>query len=343
MTRLLLTTLGADRWGPLGAIKQRDPIEEGHLAHILDLHPHLLLHFYLYLDRFTVGAPSLLVLPVPAEGTLPRLLGSALMRLVPPLSTAEALDLAWVTIHEDWHFCGSSDTWDEGHRLGGGVYRGREGPLQLILDQAVEVGVLNTVFGGDQILLDDEVFLGDLVQTVLCIPAQLVEGVPELHLSSEAIDLPDYVRVSHVCYRLIDEEFLWGPTLKLPPLSCSHGGVEPGLSTDVDGDGVSGVAPPCSSSDIHIVGIILYVLGKDRAGFRVPFPILGVWDVDGIEMSTVKLIENEALRCSVGVFHHALVVDAANCVFLDWKRADSQLWREWLFWGAVIGGGVVGN
>ena len=100
------------------------------------------------------------------------------MRIVPPLSTAEASDLAWVTIHEDWHFCQSSDTWDKRCRLRGRVYRGREGPLQLILDQTVKVGVLDTVLGGDQILLDDEILLRDLVQMVLCISAQLVKGVP---------------------------------------------------------------------------------------------------------------------------------------------------------------------
>ena len=75
----------------------------------------------------------------------------------------------------------------------------------------------------------------------------------------------------------------------------------------------------------------------------VPFPIIGVWDVDGVEVSTVKLIENEALRCSVGVFHHALVVDAAKRVFLDRMRANSQLRSEWLVRGVVIGGGVIGD
>ena len=343
MTRLLLATLGADRWGPLGAIEQRDPIEEGHLAHVLDLYSRLLLYFYLHLDRFVVGAPSFLVLPVPTKGTLPRLLGPALLHLVPPLSTAEAPDLAWVTIHEDWHFCWSLVTWDEGCRLRGRVYGGREGPPQLILDQTVEVGVLDTVLGGDQILLDDEILLGDLVQTVLRISAQLVKGVLQLHLSSEAIDFPNYVWVSHVCYCLVDEEFLWSPTLELPPSSCGHGGVEPGLSTDVDRDAVLGVTPPCSSSDIRIVGVILYVFGDDGAGFFVPFPIMGVWDVDGIEVATIKLIENEALRCRVGVLCHTLVVDAANLVFLDRSRAYSQLREEWLVWDGVIDGGICYN
>ena len=104
-----------------------------------------------------------------------------------------------------------------------------------------------------------------------------------------------------------------------------------------------GVAPPCSSSDIRIVGVVLYVFGEDEAGFFVPFPIMGVWDMDGVEMATVKLIENEAWRCRVGVFDHTPVVGAANFVLVDWNRPDSQLRRERLVWGVVIGGGIVGN
>ena len=115
-----------------------------------------------------------------------------------------------------------------------------------------------------------------------------------------------------------------------------------GVSTDVDGDGVLGVASAVSSSDIHIVGVILYVLGNFGAIFVVPFPILGIWDVDGVEVAALKLIVNEACRWSVGIFHHALVVDAANFVLREWSRADSQLRKEWLVWG-VVGGGIVGN
>ena len=99
MTWLLLATLGADRWGPLRTIEQRDPFEEGHLTQILDFYLRFFLHFYLNLDRFAVGAPGLLMLPVPAEGTFPRLLGYALVRLMSPLPAAETPDLAQVTIH----------------------------------------------------------------------------------------------------------------------------------------------------------------------------------------------------------------------------------------------------
>ena len=115
-----------------------------------------------------------------------------------------------------------------------------------------------------------------------------------------------------------------------------------GVSTNVDGDGVLGVPSAISSSDIRIVGVILYVSGDFGAVFVVPFPILGVWDVDGVEMAAFKLIVNEACRWSVGIFHHALVVDAANRVLLERSRANSQLRRDWLVWG-VIGGGIVGN
>ena len=171
MTRLLLTTLGANRRGPLGTIEQRDLIEEGHLAHVLDLYLRFLLHVYLNLNRFTVGAPSLLVLPIPTKGALPQLLGLTVLRLMSPLSTAETFDLVRVTIHEDWHFCRSLHSWDEGCGLGRGSCRGRERPLQLILDQAVEVGVLDMVFCCDQVLLDDDIPLGDFIEMVLRVPA----------------------------------------------------------------------------------------------------------------------------------------------------------------------------
>ena len=163
MTQLLLTAFGANQWGPLGAIEQRNSIEEGHLAYFLDLYLRLLLHFYLNLDRFMVGAPSLLVLSVTTYGASLLLLLWAFLRLMSPLPAVETPDLAQVAIHEDRHLCWSSHTWDEGCRFRGRVYRGREGPLQLILDQVVEVGVLNAILGGDQVLLDDEILLSNLI------------------------------------------------------------------------------------------------------------------------------------------------------------------------------------
>ena len=327
----------------MGPIEQRDPIEEGHLTRIPDVYSLLLLLLYRNLDRFAVWAPSLPVLPIPAERTFPRLSGFALIRLVPLPLAAEAPDLARVVIHEDGLLYWSSVTWYEGCRFRGWWCWGRESCLQLVLDQLVEVGVLDAVASGDQVLLDDEILLHDLIQSVLRIPTQFVEGILELHFSSEAIDFPNDAWVSHIRYRLIDEELLWSPASELPPLRFSHGGVERGLSTNVDGDGVSGVAAPCSSSDIRIVGVILNVPGEDRAGFVVPFAVFGVRDVDGVEVSTFKLIVNEAWRWSVGIFHDAFVINAASRVFLDWKRADSQLQSEWPAGVVVIDWGIVGN
>ena len=195
--------------------------------------------------------------------------------------------------------------------------RGREGSFQLILNEAVEVGAFDPDHRTGQFLLGDGVLLHDFIQTMLHISTQLVEGVPELHLSTEAIDFPNYSGVGHICDCLIDQELLGGTTLELPPFSCGHGGVVVGLSTDVDWDGVLGVTPAVSSSNIRIVGIILYVLGDLGAVFVVPFPISWVRDVDGVEMVTFKLIFNEACRCRVGIFHHAPVVDDAELVFLD--------------------------
>ena len=114
-----------------------------------------------------------------------------------------------------------------------------------------------------------------------------------------------------------------------------------GVPTNVDGDGVLGVASAVSSSDICIVGVILYVFGDLGAVLVVSFPEPGIWDVDGVEMAAFKLIVNEACRWSIGIFDHTFVVDAANRIFLDWKRADSQLRSESV--RGVVGWGVVGN
>ena len=221
--------------------------------------------------------------------------------------------------------------------------RGREGLSQLVLNEVVEVGALDPDHRTGQVLFSDGVLLHDLIQTMLHISTQLVEGVPELHFSSEAIDFPNYMGIGHICDHLVDQELLGGTTSELPPLGCGHRGVMAGLSTNVDWDGVLGVTLAFSSSNIHIVSIILYVLGDFGAVFVVPFPIQWVWDVDGVEVAAFKLIVNEACRCRVRIFHHTLVVDAAKLVSLDQKRANSQLWKEWLVWGVVVGGGIVGN
>ena len=177
---------------------------------------------------------------------------------------------------------------------------------------------------------------------MLRISTQFVEGIPELHLSSEAIDFPNNSGISHICDRLVDQELLGGTTSELPPLGCGHGGVVAGLPTDVDWDGVLGVTSAFSPSDIRIVSVILYVFGDFGAVFVVPFPILGVWDMDGVKMTTFELILHEARRCSIGIFHHTSVFDAAELVFLDWDRANGQLRSEWSGWG-VVGRGIVGN
>ena len=82
--------------------------------------------------------------------------------------------------------------------------RGREGSLQLILDEAVEIGAFDPDHGTGQVLLGDGVLLHDSIQTMLRFSTQLVESVPELHFSSEAIDFPDYSGVGHICDRLVD-------------------------------------------------------------------------------------------------------------------------------------------
>ena len=83
------------------AIKQCDPVEEGHLAQLLDLLADFDLNLYFDLGRSSVRTTCLLMLPVTTYGAGLLLPPCALLRLVSSLPAAEALDLAWVAIHED--------------------------------------------------------------------------------------------------------------------------------------------------------------------------------------------------------------------------------------------------
>ena len=109
------------------AIEQCDPVKEGHLTQFLDFLVNLYLYLYLHLGRFSVGATCLLMFPVTAYGTGPRLLLWALLCLMAPLPATEALDLAWVAIHKDWHFYQSVETENEWRWFGGCVSGDREG------------------------------------------------------------------------------------------------------------------------------------------------------------------------------------------------------------------------
>ena len=204
MPWLLLATFGADWWGPVRAIEQCDSVKEGHLTQFLDFLADLYLYLYLYLGGPSVGAACLLMFPVTTYGARLPLLRWTFLRLVAPLPATEALNLAWVAIHEDRHFCRSVDTGNEWRWFRGCMSRGREGSLQLILDEVVEVCTLDPDHATGQVLLGDGVLLHDFIQAMLRISTQLVEGVPELHLSSEAIDFPNYSGVGHICDRLVD-------------------------------------------------------------------------------------------------------------------------------------------
>ena len=138
MPWLLLATFGANWWSPVWAVEQCDPIKEGHLTQFLDLLANLYLYLYLHLGRSSVGATCLLMFPVTTYGAglLPLLW--AFLRLMASLPATEALDLAWVAIHEDRHFYRSVDTGNKWRWFGGYMGRGREGSLQLCYDKDLQ-------------------------------------------------------------------------------------------------------------------------------------------------------------------------------------------------------------
>ena len=83
------------------AIEQCDPVEEGHLAQLLDLLADFDLDLYFDLGGSMVRTTCLLMLPVTTYGAGLLLPPCTLLRLVSSLPAAEALDLARVAIHED--------------------------------------------------------------------------------------------------------------------------------------------------------------------------------------------------------------------------------------------------
>ena len=95
------------------AIEQGDPVEEGHLAQLLDFFANFDLDLYLDLGRSAIRAPCLLVLPVTTYGAGLLLLSWAFLRLMSPLPATEALDLARMAIHKDRHFHWSVRTGNE--------------------------------------------------------------------------------------------------------------------------------------------------------------------------------------------------------------------------------------
>ena len=114
MPWLLLTALGANWWSPVQAIKQCNSVKEGHFTQFLDVLANLYLYLYLYLGGPSVGATCLSMFPVTTYGTGLPLLLWAFLRLMAPLPATEALDLAWVAVHEDRHFyrsVGAGNEW----------------------------------------------------------------------------------------------------------------------------------------------------------------------------------------------------------------------------------------
>ena len=95
------------------------------------------------------------------------------------------------------------------------------------------------------------------------------------------------------------------------------------------------------------MGLIANVLSHDHRLLFVPFPILRVWDVDGVVMATFRVVDNEADRCVVsiiGFFCDPVEVDAtegnAECVVVvgEWLGADGELRRCGGFGGSILWG-----
>ena len=120
-----------------------------------------------------------------------------------------------------------------------------------------------------------------------------------------------------------------------------------GLSSNVDWDGLLWVRLAVTSSDKEILGLISNVLGHHHRLLFVPFPILRVWDIDGVVMMTFRVVDNEADRCVVSIIGSVgdlVEVNGAEgdaeCVVMvrEWLGTDGELRRRGgfgrsVFWG----------
>ena len=110
-----------------------------------------------------------------------------------------------------------------------------------------------------------------------------------------------------------------------------------GFPANEDWNGVLRVPLTFSASDIHIVGVILYVLGN--LGMK------WVGDMDGVIVAAVWVIENEPKRWSIRVILLCLsfIVNCAFLIFFDGKCVGSQLRSERTCRGVVVNESIIRN
>ena len=98
-----------------------------------------------------------------------------------------------------------------------------------------------------------------------------------------------------------------------------------GLSSNVDGDGFLWVCLAITSSNTEIVGAIVDITGHHHRSFLVPLPILGVWDVDGVVVTTFRVVDNETDRCVVSIILASVGDPSDVSAQLAGKMAPKQL------------------
>src|SRR6201996_5086821 len=103
-------------------------------------------------------------------------------------------------------------------------------------------------------------------------------------------------------------------SLELPPVRLRHARIKACPPTHRDWDGMDLVSYSHRTPDESVIRGVLYVLGHSNAWLRVGFPILGVCNVDGVEMAALGVVENVAGWCYVlsFVFDPGAVVYGAN-------------------------------
>jgi hypothetical protein len=145
---------------------------------------------------------------------------------------------------------------------GAGV-KNREPVLELLIN----VSFFEPVPGLLQLLFHSEELLRDLGDLLLCIQKVAIQGLPQLGIPPEAVDLTYNASVTYVSKAVIDCELLATTPLQIPPHGCGHGCIVLGPMAHLYQQGALFLTLPHRTHDGGVVKGVLDVTCDDHLGF----------------------------------------------------------------------------
>ena len=139
---------------------------------------------------------------------------------------------------------------------------------------------------------------------------------------------------------LVNGKLVLVTPLELPSIFLRHTCVKMRSPSHGDQNSTNLASYSHSAFDIGVVSGILDVLGHGNAWFCASFPILGILNVDRVEVATLRVVEDIARRGYVlfFVFNPGVVIYGADAFgfFFDHEVGTTgELWGRRFFWGVV--------